>query len=168
MKTSRGELIHEMVFNALLAAIYVVLTVVISPLSYGAIQFRFSEFLVLFCFWNKRYTIGLALGCLIANIFSPMAALDIPFGTLATLLACCCIMYSKWLLLALTFPVVFNAFIVAGELAIIGEPYWMSVLTVGAGEAAVMAGSYIVLLAMKKSKTFYKVIRATQNLEYKF
>lgn len=168
MKTNSHNLIENMCINGLLAAVYAVFTIAIAPISYGPIQFRISEILVLFCFFNKRYTFGLTLGCLIANAFSPMAALDMPFGTLATLIACIGIMFSKHLVVAIIFPVITNAFIVAGELYLIGEPFWMSVLTVGAGELGVMILAYILFIILKRNKTFLKGIRADQNLDVKF
>ena len=165
MEKSRKDIIQEISFNALIAAAYVVLTVLISPLSYGAIQFRFSEILVLFCFFNKRYGIGLTLGCLIANCFSPTASLDVLFGTIATALACLCIMFSKHLIVAILFPVIFNAFIIGWELTFFNEPYWMSVLTVGLGELAVMIIGYIFFTFIRQSKSFLKAIKANQNLD---
>ena len=165
MEKSRKDIIHEISFNALIAAAYVVLTVLVSPLSYGAIQFRFSEILVLFCFFNKRYGIGLTLGCLIANIFSPTASLDVIFGTIATALACLCIMFSKHLILAIWFPVVFNGFIIAWELTFFDAPYWMSVLTISLGELAVMVIGYIVFTSIRQSKGFLNAIKANQNLD---
>ena len=101
MKSKVSDTIREMTFNALLAALYVVFTLVISPIAFNAIQFRLSELFVLFCFFNKRYSIGLTLGCLIANIFSPLGVLDIGFGTAATLLACIGIMFSKHLIITM-------------------------------------------------------------------
>ena len=83
MGKSRKDLVQEICLNAVITTLFAVLTIVISPLSYGPIQLRFSEILVLFCFFNKRYSIGLVLGCLIANCFSPTASLDIIFGTIA-------------------------------------------------------------------------------------
>ena len=165
MEKSRKNIIQEISFNALIAAAYVVLTVLISPLSYGAIQFRFSEILVLFCFFNKRYGIGLTLGCLIANIFSPTASLDVLFGTIATALACLCIMFSKYLIVAIWFPIIFNAFIIGWELTFFNEPYWMSVLTVGLGELAVMVVGYIIFTLIRQSKGFMNAIKANQNLD---
>ena len=165
MEKSRKDIIQEISFNALIAAAYVVLTVLISPLSYGAIQFRISEILVLFCFFNKRYGIGLTLGCLIANIFSPTASLDVIFGTIATALACLCIMFSKHLIIAIMFPVIFNAFIIGWELTFFNEPYWLSVLTVGLGELAVMIVGYIFFTFIRQSRGFLKAIKANQNLD---
>ena len=162
------EIIQEITINGLLAALYVVFTVAISPLSYGPIQFRISEIFVLFAFFNKRYTIGLTLGCLIANIFSPTAALDIPFGTVATLLACIGIMFSKQLIVAILFPIVFNAFIIAGELNLYGIPYWYSVGWIALGETVVLVAGYIIFFLLRKNQYFFKAIRATQNTDFKF
>ena len=167
-KIDSKTLIREITFNGLLAALYVVFTVLVSPLSYGAIQFRFSEVLVLFCFFNKRYAIGLTLGCLIANIFSPTAALDIPFGTAATAIACLGIMFSKWMLLAIVFPIVSNAFIVGGELYLYGSPFWFNVAWVALGELVVMVIGYILFILLKRYKRFFKAISATQNIDFKF
>lgn len=158
----------DIAINALIAAAYSVLTIVISPISYGPIQVRVTELMVLFCFFNKRYAIGLTLGCLLANLASPMALLDVPFGTLATLLACIGIMFSPYLIVAIIWPVLFNAFIVAGVLTSVGEPYWMSVLTVGAGELIVMVASYIIFMLLKRNKKFFDVIGARQHIDFKF
>ena len=99
-KARRTDIIKDMTANALIAALYAAFTIAIAPISYGPIQFRFSEILVLLCFFNKKYTIGLTLGCLLANLYSPTASLDIPFGTAATLVACVGIMFSKHLAVA--------------------------------------------------------------------
>ena len=169
MKKSRKDIIQEICINGVIAATYAALTIAMSPIAYGPIQFRFSEIMVLFCFFNKKYSIGLTLGCFLANLMSPTASLDIIFGTAATLLACLCIMFCKHLVVAAIFPVLFNAFIVAWELTFFGEPYWLSVLTVGLGELVVMVISYIIfILIIKRNKEFLRVIKADQNLDYKF
>ena len=78
--------IKDIVMYASVAAIYVVLTWLFGSLSYGPIQFRISEVLVLLCFFNKKYFTSLTLGCLISNLMSPNS-LDILFGTLATIIS---------------------------------------------------------------------------------
>lgn len=158
----------DIAVSALIAAAYAVLTIAISPISYGAIQVRISEMLVLLCFFNKKHAIGLTIGCFVANLASPMALLDVPFGTLATLLACLGIMFSKHLIVAIIFPILTNAFIVAGVLTSIGEPYWMSVLTVGAGEAIVMVVSYIIFMCFRKRENLWLKLGANQNIDFKF
>lgn len=169
MDNKRKEVVYEICLNGIIAALYATLTIFIAPLSYGPIQFRFSEILVLLCFFNKRYAIGLTLGCLIANCFSPTAVLDIPFGTFATALACLGIMFSKWLILAITFPVICNAFIVALEFTILDNaPYWFNAGTIALGELAVMAIGYIFFFFIKRSTHFLNAIKANQNREFKF
>lgn len=158
---------NTIVVNALIAAIYVVLNAVSAPIAFGAIQFRIAEMLMLFVFFNKRYAFGVTLGCLLANLMSPFFILDIVFGTLATLLASLGIMFCKHLWVAALIPVVCNAFIVAGVLTSIGEPYWMSVLTVGLGELGVMAISYIIMMMLRKNRGFFERIHANQNIDFK-
>ena len=73
-----------LVSTALIAAIYVVMTLAIAPMSFGMVQVRFSEMLMLMAFIDKKYAPGLALGCFIANCFSPFGMMDIVFGTTCT------------------------------------------------------------------------------------
>ncbi len=104
----------RLVTLSLVAAIYVVATLAIAPLSYGPVQFRISEVLNLLAFINPIYGIGVTLGCFIANIFSPMSTqLDIIFGTLATALTVFCIGKTKNIIIASLYPTIFNAIIVA-------------------------------------------------------
>jgi uncharacterized membrane protein len=168
MERTRRDIIREICVNGIIAAVYAALTIALSPIAYGPIQFRFSEILVLLCFFNKRYTVGLTLGCLLANCCSPTASLDVLFGTAATLLACLCIIFCKHMIVAIWFPVIFNGFIVAWELTFFGEPFWFSTLTVAAGELVVMIVGYVAFMFIKKNKSFFKAINATQNIEYKF
>ena len=58
--------------------------------------------------------------------------------------------------------------IIAAELTFYNEPYWISVLTVGAGELAVMVISYIFFILIKRNRVFMRAIKANQNLDCKF
>ena len=158
----------DVVQNGLLAAMYVALTILLAPISFNAIQFRVSEILVLVCFFDKKKMIGLVLGCLIANLVSPLGIIDIAFGTLATTLACLGIIFSKHLIVAILFPVIANGFIVGLELYIIGQPFWFSVGMVALGELGVMVIGYILFFLLRKRQSFFTAIRATQNVNFKF
>ena len=72
--------------SAVIAALYAIMTVVISPLSYGMVQCRFSESLIMLCAFSPAAIPGLTVGCLVANIFS-FNPVDMLFGTAATLIA---------------------------------------------------------------------------------
>jgi uncharacterized membrane protein len=58
--------------TALIAAAYAALTYAFAWMSYEQIQFRISEVLVLFAFIEPRYGLGLVLGCILANLASPL------------------------------------------------------------------------------------------------
>ena len=94
-----------LVKSATVAALYAVLTLLLPVASYGPIQFRFSEILVLLVFYNKRFIPGLILGCAIANLFSPMMMFDVVFGTLSSFIAFKLMQKAKNLYIASIFPV---------------------------------------------------------------
>ena len=158
--------------NGIIAALYVGLTLASFPLSYGMIQFRISEILVLLCFFRKDYTVGLTLGCAIANIFSPELGLwDVLIGTGATLIACLGICFCKILFVAALIPVVANALLVGFELSfILGvDNFWVCAGFVGLGEFVVLGVGYGLFMFLKNKKYFMEnVIGANQNLECKF
>ena len=72
--------------GAVIAAVYVVLTLAFAPISFGAIQFRISEALCILPFFTVAAVPGVSIGCLLANILGGAALPDIIFGTLATLI----------------------------------------------------------------------------------
>ncbi len=73
---------------AVIAAIYVVLTVFVAALNLasGQIQVRISEALCVLPFFTPAAIPGLWIGCLIANLVTGASVFDIVFGSLATLL----------------------------------------------------------------------------------
>ena len=73
--------------SAIIAALYVVTTWLLAPISYGAIQFRISEVLMLLVVLNPKFSFALILGCFISNTTSSLGWYDMVFGTLATVIA---------------------------------------------------------------------------------
>ena len=71
---------------AMIAAIYVVLTVVFAPFSFGSVQVRIAEALTILPAFTPAAIPGLFVGCLIGNILGGAMLPDIIFGTLATLI----------------------------------------------------------------------------------
>ncbi len=71
---------------AIVAALYVTLTLLTQPLSYGFIQCRVAESLCILPLFFPETVIGLTVGCAIANMFGN-GILDIILGALATFLA---------------------------------------------------------------------------------
>ena len=124
---------------AMIAAIYVVLTVIFAPISFGQIQFRVSEALVVLPVFTPAAIPGLFIGCLIGNILGGAILPDIIIGSIATLIGA----VFTWMLrrrsrfLAPLPPILANALLVPfvlyyGYQIIIPIPLQM--LTVGLGE----------------------------------
>ena len=74
---------------AILAAIYVAICAVLQPISFGPVQFRFSELLCLLSIDHLWALWGVTAGCFLANLLiGGLGAVDVIFGTLASFLAC--------------------------------------------------------------------------------
>ena len=72
--------------GALIAALYVVLTMVFAPISFGPVQLRVAEALCIMPLFTPAAVPGLFVGCLTANLLGGGVALDIVFGSFATLI----------------------------------------------------------------------------------
>ncbi len=124
---------------AFIAAIYVVLTFVFAPLSFGEVQVRFAEALTVLPYFTPAAIPGLFAGCLIGNMAGGAIPLDIVFGSVATLLGACgsyALRRQKYLvplppILANTLIVPFVLFYGYG----VPLPVPFMMLTVGLGEA---------------------------------
>ena len=138
--------------SALIAALYVVLTVLAAgfDLASGAIQVRFSEMLTVLPFFTPAAVPGLAIGCFLANILTGSALPDIVFGTLATLIgAVGTRALRRHRFLCTIPPVIANAVIIPLVLRYaygISGALWFLALTVGAGEVicCVFFGSLLI------------------------
>lgn len=129
--------------SAVVAALYAVLTWVLAPISYGPIQFRISEILVLLVFFNPKYAYAIILGCFVSNTTSSLGWYDMVFGTLATTLAVLPMIKTKRIGIASIYPVIGNALIVSFELWLaFKEPgvFFFNVGTIALGEAVVLFG----------------------------
>ena len=72
-------------YSAAIAALYVVLTLVFAPISFGEIQVRFAEMLTILPLFTPAAIPGLFIGCLLGNILGGAIIWDTIFGSLATL-----------------------------------------------------------------------------------
>lgn len=79
--------VRRLVRCAVIAAVYVVVCLVLTPFSYGAVQVRVAEALCLLPVFGAEYIVGVTLGCFLANLIGS-TVIDVVFGTLATLMAC--------------------------------------------------------------------------------
>ena len=136
---------------ALYAAAYAGLTLApgLSAIAYGPVQFRVSEALTVFACVDPAAVVGLTLGTALANLASPIAVLDVPFGALLTLVATLAMHRIGPRYVALLAPVVVNGLGVAAELALLQDiPFWYGVVFVSLGEAVVLFTGGAALLAV--------------------
>ena len=139
----------------IIAALYAALTMALPILSYGAWQVRFSEALTILPVVMPASVPGLFVGCLIANLLSPVGALDVIFGSLATLLGALGTRYfRKNLPLAAACPVIANGVIVGIMLAVVYQlPMVLTMLQVAVGEVvAVLVGCLLLKYMPKQLK----------------
>lgn len=143
---------------AAIAAVYVVLTLVFAPFSYGEVQVRISEALTILPFFTSAAVPGLFVGCIIANILGGGIPVDIIFGSIATLIGAVFTYKlrnsSKWL--APVPPIAANTVIVPFVLYYgygVNLPIPLMMLTVGVGEI-ISCGVFgmILLTALSKYK----------------
>ena len=72
--------------GAIIAALYVALTLIFAPISFGAMQVRIAEALTIMPLFTPVAIPGLFVGCIIANIMGGAIVWDVVFGSLATLI----------------------------------------------------------------------------------
>ncbi len=156
-KTSK-DLLHYWVRAAMIAAIYVVITLIFAPISYGVIQVRISEMLMVLPYFTIAAVPGLFVGCMIANIFGGFGMLDIVFGSLATLISAYLVTKIKTKYLVPLPPVIINAIIVGAVLSTVLEmPFYMTAIWVGVGQVIACYGlGYPLLLFLEKRDYIFK------------
>ena len=141
----------------LIGALYAALTIMLAPISYGALQFRVSEALCVLPFFFPGSVAGLTIGCAIANLLSSAGLTDVVFGSLATFIAALVICRLgksyredgevptlRTTLLVCAAPVLTNGPIIGAVLAAAFTPdafwqgFWVIGTEVAIGEAGVM------------------------------
>ena len=78
--------VQQLTQGAIIAALYVVLTLIFAPISFGAMQVRIAEALTILPLFTPAAIPGLFVGCLLANLIGGAVALDVVFGSIATLI----------------------------------------------------------------------------------
>ena len=144
---------------AVVTGVYVAVTIVLSVISFGAIQFRLAEMFNYLPLFNKRYTLAVTLGVAIANLASPLGIVDVLFGSISTLivlLICRGItrniasLKKKMFVTALLFS--FSMFTIAGQLTVLYQaPFFFNWLIIGLGELLSMGlGGVLIYLINKR------------------
>ena len=134
----KNKNVLSLVYSAAIAAVYVVLTLLAAPISFGPVQLRIAEALVILPVFTPAAIPGLFVGCLLSNLIGGGVIWDVIFGSLATLLgAVGTYLLRRHRILACLPPIISNTLIIPwvlryayGEAALI--PYLM--FTIGVDE----------------------------------
>lgn len=112
--------VQTLITNAIIAALYFVITLTVAPFGFTNIQFRVSELFNHFIVFNKKFFWGIIGGVFLANLFLSPVKADLIFGMAHTIVSLCITMVlslfiSNKLLLMLvnSFVFSFNMFIIA-------------------------------------------------------
>jgi len=151
---------------ALIASTYSVVTVILGPLGYSWLQVRIAEALTPLPFLMGFSAVaGLTVGCIVANIFSPVGIPDMIFGPLLTLFAA--LLSWKYnfhrMSIACVYPIIINAIGVSAYIySFYNVPYTMSVGSIAVGEfIAVALIGYPLMRMIAKSKRFIRFFTTT-------
>lgn len=146
---------------AMIAALYVVLTVLGASLAFGEVQIRFAEALTILPVFTPAAVQGLFIGCLIGNILGGAILPDIIFGSIATFIGA----FFTWKLrnqskyLAPLPPIISNIIIVPFVLKYgyqVPLPIPFMMLTVGIGE--VLSAGVIGLILHKALSRYQSIL----------
>ena len=152
MKNNR---VGELTKMAVIAALYVALCYAFAFMSYGLIQFRIAEVLLILPLYNKKYCIPVILGTFIANALNGIY--DMLFGTLATVLVLLIIILIKNGLIKKIIiapaAAIINGIVIGLMLYYIFEvPYalWFCIFSVAVGEFAVVGIGVLLFSGIEK------------------
>ena len=153
--------------SAIIAALYIAVTMVVAPISFGQVQFRIAEIFNHLVAFNPRYMLGVVLGVFISNfLMSSIGPIDLVFGvghtiiTLGIFIFICKFVKNIWARLIInTTLFTFTMFIIAAQLNIVlGFPFWGTWLFVAFGEFVVLAVGAPIMYALNKRVDFKKLI----------
>ena len=121
----------QMANQAMIAAIYTVLSVCLSAISYGPFQIRISEAMTLLPVFGIHNIWGITIGCFMTNLIgffsgaNILGGLDMVFGTAATFAAALMsytlrnIRFKSMPVLSAVPPVIVNAVVIGWELCVV-------------------------------------------------
>lgn len=163
---------RRLVTAAVIAALYVVMTLPFAQFAFGPIQFRLAESMSFLPMIIPAAIPGLTIGCFLANLLNPgnLGPIDIIFGSLATLISALLtrLIYKRSLmknlslksLIALIPPVLVNAIVVGTYLTFLltNEEIFltmilMNIVYVGLSQIVVVyIIGYPLMLLLRKTK----------------
>ena len=154
--------------SGIIAALYIAVTMLLAPLSFGAVQFRFAEVFNHLIVFSPKYAIGVIIGVFISNaLFSTLGVADLIFGVGHTIITFAIVLlvfkYVKniWARLIINTGV-FTAtmFIIAFQLNLVLElPFFETWLYLAIGESVVLIIGMPIMFALNKRLQLAKFMK---------
>jgi len=156
----------SLVTNALIAALYIAISLVLEPLTFLSVQFRVPEMFNHLVVYNNRYFFGIVVGVFITNLFSPLGIYDLIFGVGHSVISLGLLILIKRTVKNTTKLMIINTLIFTVTMAIIALeltlalelPFFLTYLTTALGEFGVMAIGIPVMQLLNKTLKFDKLI----------
>ena len=131
-----------------MAALYVVLTWGLAPISYGPLQFRVSELLKPLALFHPAFALAFGIGNGIANLWSPFGWYDFILMAFVDMVAAAlCWWLRRWVYLALTVQaVVISAGVALFPLGLAAMlPFWPTFAAVLVPELVLIIVGYVTI-----------------------
>lgn len=154
--------------SGIIAALYIAITMMLAPLSFGSVQFRFSEIFNHLIVFSPKYGVGVVIGVFISNwLFSSLGIADLIFGVGHTAITFCIALvifkfvkniWARLILNSLLFTT--TMFIIAYELNLVLElPFFETWLYLAIGEFVVLAIGAPIMYTLNKRLQFSKLMK---------
>ncbi len=160
--------VKTLIINALVAALYFVVTWLVAPFGFLNIQLRLSELFNHLIVFNKKYFFGIVLGVFISNLFLSPTKADLIFGVLHTAVSLgITLLFARFikskiaLMIINTIVFSFNMFIIAYMLKVFAElkdAFLVLWVSLGISEFVTMAVAILVIYFINKRLDLEKLI----------
>lgn len=162
--------LKTLLINAVIAALYFVLTATVAPFGFMNIQFRISELFNHFIVFNKKFFWGIIGGVFLANLFLSPTKVDLIFGLSHTIISLCITMlFARVIKNKLTLMFInsvvfsFNMFIIAYMLKVflrLEETFMFLWITSGISEFIMMVVAIPVVYFLQKRINIKQLLAA--------
>lgn len=158
----KNEKTKNIATSGLIAAAYVAVSLMLSGLSFGAIQIRPAEMFNNLAIYNKKYILTISMAVFIVNMFSPLGMIDMVVGTGSTVLTMTTIYFVTKLLknekvkyVVSTILGTVMMFPVAIEVSyVFNLPFWATYVSIMIGELIAMGIGSFVMYELNKRIQF--------------
>lgn len=158
----KNEKTKNIATSGLIAATYVAVSLLLSGLSFGAIQIRPAEMFNHLAIYNKKYILTISMAVFIVNMFSPLGMIDMVVGTGSTALTMTTIYFvtklfknEKVKYIVSTILGTVMMFPVAIEVSyVFNLPFWATYVSIMVGELIAMGVGSLVMYELNKRIKF--------------